>query len=65
MKKKLLKIWYAITSFFIWRCEKCHGTIRFDILKEDGTNVYICSKCGAKYEISDNIEENDNEGDSL
>lgn len=65
MKKKLLEIWYAITSFFIWRCEKCHGTIRFDIQKEDGTNVYICSKCGAKYEINDNIEENDNEGDSL
>ena len=60
MKKKLLKIWYAITSFFIWRCEKCHGTIKFDIQKEDGTNVYICSKCGAKYEISYNIEENEN-----
>lgn len=60
MKKKLLEIWYAITSFFIWSCEKCHSTIKFDIQKEDGTNVYICSKCMAKYEISDNIEENEN-----
>lgn len=51
MKKKLLKIWYAISSFFIWRCEKCHGTIKFDIQKEDGTQVYICKKCGARYEI--------------
>ena len=25
--------------------------LSFDIQKEDGTQVYICKKCGAKYEI--------------
>lgn len=57
MKKKLLKIWYAITSFFIWRCERCHATIKFSFQKEDGTNVYICSRCGKRYEISDKFKD--------
>ena len=51
IKERLRNWWYFISSFFIWRCEKCHGMIKFHIQKEDGSQVYICTKCGAKYEI--------------
>ena len=40
MKKKLLEIWYKVTSFFIWRCENCHATIKFSFQKEDG-DLYL------------------------
>lgn len=61
MKKKLLNLWYKFTSIFIWRCEKCHGTIKYSFQQKDGTQVYICTKCGTRYEIKDNFKFNDKE----